>query len=386
MKKLSFIVATLIASQTSMLAEETKNDWSISGNIRAAYISDDGDAYAKEVHDLAVGGSISLTTPKVNGFTATGTVYTSQPLFNQNTNGFLVEGDGSSYSYIGEAYVTGVLFGKTATIIGKKVIDTPFADSDDVGMSPNSFEVYLVQNNDIENVTLLGGRVTKQAGVDAPGNKGEFTDITGGDGASVIAAIYANNEIGLNAQAWHYHLDNLVANVDVSIAYVDGTFAVNENLSISGQYARFAHINGPKDDGTVIGAQADLTFDGASLGLAYNQADGEIHGDNAPLNGFGGGPYYASSDLYTIANAGQDSTAMKIFGGFSATEQISLSAGYTEFSVKEESKGNKNFNEFDLGASYAYSDSLAFDLYVELGTDRAENDFTEYSLFMNYGF
>ncbi|HIC10019.1 MAG TPA: porin, partial [Campylobacterales bacterium] len=175
MKRLSLVTAILLVSQPAF-GGDSDNGWSVSGNIRTAFISDDGDSYDDEVHDLATGGSITVLTPKIeNNFQIGATLYTAQPLFGQKTDQWLTEHDGSSYSYLGEAYITGTLFGKTAVILGRKVIDTPFADSDDIGMAPNSFEVYLVQNSDIPNFTFTAGRVTKWAGHDAP-VRGEFSD------------------------------------------------------------------------------------------------------------------------------------------------------------------------------------------------------------------
>jgi len=393
MKKFSLVVATLLISQ-SVMADDTK-DWKLSGNLRAGFISDDGDSYEDEVHDLAVGGWITLTTPSVKGFTATGTVYTSQPLFGQNTDGWLTEniGDGAttgdSYLYLGEAYVTGTLFGKTAVVLGKKVIDTPFADSDDIGMTPNTFEVALVQNNDIENLTLLAGRVTKWSGMDAP-KRGGFSDLTGGDGASVVAGIYNNDEIGVSGQTWYYFLDNLVGKVDVGIAYLDGTYStkVNEQttLSLSGQFAQFKQINGPENDGSVVGGQVEVGYDALTFGVAFNQADGDV----APTNGFGGGPFYTSSDILTIADAKNDSTAAKVYGSYDITDQISVSAGYLTMTPD---KGD-DMTELDLGASYAYNDNLSFDLYFEqtdfddnlTDTEYKNKTDTEYSIYMNYKF
>ena len=381
MKRLSLATALLLVSQPAFGGDANSNGWSVSGNIRTAFISDDGDSYDDEVHDLATGGSITVLTPKIeNNFQIGATLYTAQPLFGQKTDKWLTEHDGSSYSYLGEAYITGVLFGKTAVILGRKVIDTPFADSDDIGMAPNSFEVYLVQNSDIPNFTFTAGRVTKWAGHDAP-VRGEFSDLTGGDGASVFAVNYANSDLGLEGQAWYYHLDNLEDKVDVGIFYVDGTYSLDiddkTSISLSGQFTRYQQINGPEDDGSVGGVQGEFSYNGLTVALAYNQADGDV----APNNGFGGGPFYTSSDLWSIEKAGNDSTAFKGSISYDINEKISVSGSYLTMTPDE----GDDLTEADFGLSYAYNDNLAIDFYAEQ-TDDGTNTDQEYSIFVNYGF
>jgi len=419
MRTLSLAVASLLASQIAVADEVKKNDWSLEGNIRTAFISDTNDKKgSEETHDLAVSGSITLLAPKVKGFTVGATLYTTQPLFGQQTNNFLTETDGGSYSYLGEAYITGAVFGKTSVILGRKIIDTPFADSDDIGMTPNSFEVYLVQNNDIENITFTAGRVTKWAGVDAP-TRGKFTNITDGDGVSVTAVNYADKDLGIEAQAWYYNLDNFTSQTDsyyfnettklyenkvtnsstsdIGIAYIDGAYSLEldkqSSVVLSAQFVQFLQLNGAKQDGSAIGVQAEYTFDALNVAVAYNQADGDI----APTNGFGGGPFYASADILTIADSGQDSTAWRVSGSYDIDKKTSISLGYAGLTPKNGS----DLSEIDVSASYAYNDNFSLDLYIESWTtqqdsktqaekkgfysNKTDSNF-EYSIFANYSF
>ena len=394
MKNLSLAVATLlsISSISTLSAEQTlPNGWTLEGNWRTAYISDDGDSYEKEVHDFATGGWITLMTPEVKTFKAGITLLTAQPLLGQNKNGWLTDNkegqEFTSFSYISEAYLTGTVFGNTSVILGRKVIDTPFANPDDIGMAPNSFEVYLVQSKDIENVTLTAGRVTKMAGHDAP-SKGEFQDLTKGDGVSVVALNYSNEKQGLDAQAWYYNLNNVADPVDLGIVY--GDFSYGKELSdkmkltVGGQFAQYKQKDGASDDGSVVGAKADLEIADGTLGVAYNGADGDI----APNNGFGGGPFYTSSDILTIVSTDKKSSALQFSAGYNLNEKTSLTSRFTTFTPD---KGD-DLTELDVLLSYAHNDNLSLDVYFEsykvyqddtkVGTDNN----TEYSLFVNYKF
>ncbi len=406
MKKLSLVLATLLASQT--LSAEDTNSWELNGNLRASYFSDtpdaDGDA-GDEMHDLAVGATISLTTPEVSGFKAKATLFTSQPLFGQSTykdnktNGgsaWLADSDGGSFSYIGEAYISGqvptpenCVLGQVFLSLGKQTINTPFANPDDIGMARNTFEAYLVQAKPIDGVTVTAGRVLSWAGHDSGGEKGEFKDLTGGDGVSVFAINYANSDLGVAAQVWNYHLDDLYSNTDVNIAYGDATYTYTQDdmtVAVSGQYAQFTELNKNENDGTVTGGKVAVTYGPANIYAAMNMADGDF----APINGFGGGPFFTSSDVMTIASVLNDSSAMKIGGGYQVLDNLSVSAGFLTLSPDE----GDDLNELDLGASLNVSDNLNVSLYFESwnqysnssNTNSETVDWMEYSIFANYSF
>ncbi len=396
MKNLSLAVATILSVTTMLSAEQTlPNGWTLSGNWRTAYISDDGDSYKKsgEIHDFATGGWVTLNTPEVNKFKAGITLHTVQPLLGQNNNGWLTDNkegqEFTSYSYISEAYLTGTVFGKTSVILGRKIIDTPFANPDDIGMTPNSFEVYLVQNQDIENVTLTAGRVTKMSGQDAS-PRGEFSDLTSGDGVSVVAANYANEASGLTGQLWHYNLNNFSDAIDVRIIYGDLGFSkeisAGNTLTVGGQFANYKMRDGSTDDGSVFGLKSQFAFGSAKIGIAYNGANGDF----TPDNGFGGGPFYTSSDVKTISAVAKDSSALQFSADYQINDKTALSTKFTTFTPDE----GDDLTELDVKVSYAHTDNLSLDLYFEnykafqsddnmsAGTD----DNTEFSLFVNYKF
>ncbi|EJF07709.1 outer membrane porin, OprD family [Thiovulum sp. ES] len=393
MKKISLVVATLLVSSSTLFAEDNKNNWTLSGNLRTALTSqavESDDATT----DIATGGWITLQTPVINNFRFTTTYYTSQIMFGQNTDGWLHNNEGKSYSFVGEAYISGELFsedsiiGKTEIILGKKVIETPFADPDDMGMTPDIYEVALIEINPIDNFKFVGGRVTAQAGYDAE-IKNKFSDLTEGDGVSVLAGIYSNEETGISAQAWHYYLNDVDSSgMDQSLSYADASysFGINENLSfdIAGQYAFFKNLNVDEKDGSVIGGLLEASVYDLSLGFAFNSATGDIEAQA----GFGGGPYYASANNMFIPCGGTESNAYLFSAGYQVLEEVSVSGVYLTMNGDNL---EEDINEIDLMVSYSMNDDFAIDLYWN-GWNQAneeseeDEDYTRYGVFANYSF
>ena len=59
----------------------------------------------------------------------------------------------NAYAILGELYLK-VKFGNTELKIGRQELNTPFADMDDGGMVPNTFEALSVLNTDVENLEI----------------------------------------------------------------------------------------------------------------------------------------------------------------------------------------------------------------------------------------
>jgi hypothetical protein len=390
MKNISLAVATLLAvSSSSLFAEEDKNDWKISGNSRTAVTSQTVES-DDPTTDFATGGWVTLQSPVINNFQVTASLFTSQTLLGANEDGWLNNGEGKSYTYFGEAYVAGQLFskdsiiGKTDIILGRKIIETPFANSDDMGMSPDSFEVALVQASPIENLTILGGRVTKIAGYDGD-SVSKFDDITYGDGISVVAGIYSDEDAGFSAQAWQYKLDDADGTgLNMSLYYADATYSMNMDedfsLTLGAEYAMFLESNQAERDGSLIGGKVEASIADLSLGFAMDTASGDI----APQGGLSCAPYYTTSNIYLAISSPEaiDITAISGKADYQVTEELSVSALYLTMSSDEM---DDDWNEIDLGASYSVSDDLAIDLYMATWNE-GDTDFTRYGAFANYSF
>lgn len=80
------------------------------------------------------------------GFISGNNVHTTTEIFDE---------EGKSYAYVGEAYIDYTTDNFTFRI-GRQQLDTPFADTDDIRMNPNTFEAAVVTYSGIDATTLIG--------------------------------------------------------------------------------------------------------------------------------------------------------------------------------------------------------------------------------------
>ena len=134
------------------------------GQIRAAYIANEYDAGGND-YGTSIGGVLKYETAEWNGVKLAAAAYVSQKL--HFATGSFDEGKASpdffaeetkSYAYVGEAYLDYTL-GDLNLRVGRQLIDTPFADTDDIRMHPNTFEAAIATYGGIQGTTLVGGYV-----------------------------------------------------------------------------------------------------------------------------------------------------------------------------------------------------------------------------------
>ena len=214
-----------------------------------------------------------------------------------NQNSQLFDAQGNSYAYIGEA---GIVYKNTRfqALAGRILIDTPYADSDDIRMSPNSFQGAwgaLDISNDLQAQAYF---LTGWAGVDSGGDQNVFKPlIDDGYGVAGGALIYKPNENGISF--WYYNMDKVS---DVFYIEASGEQFVAGNFNVEWG-VQGAHIRERSDsgvDGNVIGTVFIAEYKSAYFGIAYNRV---FTGNNTSVtDGFGGGPYYTSLDKQTVGN------------------------------------------------------------------------------------
>ena len=135
-----------------------------SGYLRATY----------EIHavkesdtfkDGAIGGKLHIETGTYEGILLGTSFYTSNALGSDDNQGLVpFRGEvANSYAIVGEAYIQGI-WGNTLVKIGRQEIDTPFVQVDDIGIVPNTFEAYILENKDLTDTTLFLGQIQKWQG------------------------------------------------------------------------------------------------------------------------------------------------------------------------------------------------------------------------------
>ncbi|MCK4440865.1 MAG: OprD family outer membrane porin, partial [Sulfurovaceae bacterium] len=235
---------------------------------------------------------------------------------------------------------------------GRQLVDTPYANIDDIGMVPNTYEGYTLANTDLEDTTIVLAWLDKWAGVDTP-VVDKFTDMQESKDAVLAGGVVYEGIENTNLQAWYYKLDN------ANFTYLEAGYE-KDGLSIAGQYT-------DQDNGnSAYGLSLSGSLDGLTLNSAYNKVDGMVS------NGFGGGPFFTSSEDHTIAEA-QDQEAL-LLGAEYAYDKFTMNVTNVNF--------DKGENETDYTLSYAFNDKMSFDLiYSDMYDDGKMTRF-----FANYNF
>lgn len=137
-----FVVSTF--SQTAFSADSDKTG--VSGQVRFGYTQAEDSAGAK-VDAAAIGGNIGYISPVWQGFNVGANIYSTNVLGKYDDDDRFLDREGgpngSGYTVLGEAWLQAA-FNKTAIKIGRQLINTPFADTDHIGMIPNTFEAAVV--------------------------------------------------------------------------------------------------------------------------------------------------------------------------------------------------------------------------------------------------
>lgn len=316
-----------------------------SGYLRGTYHTHDIEDDKKYVDD-AIGGKLHFETASYEGFTLGASLYTTHQVFYNDNNPFIaLRGEHrGSYASLGEFYVKSG-FANTLVTIGRQELNTPFADMDDVGMVPNTFEAVTLVNRDIEKLEVYLGQINKMAGVGAA-IVDKFTAINGSKGMQVLGLNYDDFE-GINLAFWYNRLQD--AELD---AIIYGEFSYENNFdsyvyALALQYAHQSYEN--TKDAKIWGVKLELRERGTGLLLstAYNTVK-----DNVANSGFGGGPFFASSEFLLIDNAKKNGSATSIILEYDASVIgfLDLTLGVGKMYI-ETAKHEKS-SEIDIALSY----------------------------------
>jgi len=308
------------------------------------------DSEDKKRTTLSFGGRASFSTKPIYGLSATATLFTTNALFGRDEEAMFLDSDSKSYSILGESYIK-FKSGNTTLKAGRQIVDTPYADSDDIGMVPNSFEGYTLTNGDIENTTIILAWLDKWAGVDAPIPE-KFSELLD-DNKGIFTTGFIYSKDAVEAQYWYYDLDDIVFH------YLEAILS-GDNMTFGVQYSD------QDNDNSVYGAMIEKSFDNLSLGVAYNKVDGIV------TNGFGGGPFFTSSEDHTIADVkNQEAVAFSV--GY-VMDRFNFGVTHTNF--------DKGEDETDYLASFEVNKNHTLDLIYSDMYD----DGSMFRFFANYKF
>jgi hypothetical protein len=336
----------------------------------------------KVYKDDAIGGKIHFETASTDGVSLGASLYSSASVLHNDNGGLiLLRGEThKSYSILGEAYLKSE-FGKSVLTIGRQEIETPFAQLDDVGMIPNTFEAVTLVNNDMKDTTLFLGYIKKMSGVDAEVID-EFTRINGSENMQVFGFTY-EGLINSVLSGWYYKLDG--AEVD-KVTYFEALYEKEFGSYSYGwglQYSKQGHNR--RESSTVLGGM--LNFGVKNMGLTFTTAYNETK-DGSAFSGFGGGPFFSNSEYLILDNAGENGKSKWMGLAFDASVLgvNGLNLGLGKITLETESK--KEATEVDFVASYEFNKDIELHMvYSDLkGVNVGEDDAKHLRVYANYNF
>ena len=385
---LSLISLNLLASQTiTSSIEDMFNNGSLSGEIRTLHSSYTNDN-SENSYATAIGGSLNYELANYNGFSGGVEFRTSQDI-----NLLTGEGDkfndelssvNGNYNQLTQAYIS-YEYENLKLSVGRQLLDTPLADSDDIRMIANSFEAYILTYK-LNDFSFVAGNVQKWQGVDAGLDDGWIK--TAKYGVNLAAVLYTNDTI--EATLWYYNITK-VSNAIYSDITTTLELSKDFSLDLALQYLDESELNDSGVEATIYGVSTSLDYNNFGFTLAYNHSS-KVDGKSS-FSGFGGGTLYTSMDSKILDEIVQDRDADSIMVSVSyELDNLSLSYAYGDFSGDKNSLGKEaHIVEQNFCLEYALSDDLTLSSTYAIDDnkdDSSSEDFNDKNLrfFASYSF
>jgi len=360
----------------------------VSGRLRVAYGSYDYKEKAVEdTYATAVGGILKYELAEYNGFNAAVAMYASHDIGALSGEDQKLNSDFSSlkgsYSEVGEAYIN-YKYSDLNLRVGRQILDTPLADSDDIRMIQNSFNA-AVATYKYQDFTLMAGNIQSWQGCDA-GLDDEWVDI--GDHGANFGGITYSDMWELNL--WYYNITN-----NTNALYVDGgiEYPINDAmlLHIMLQYLNESELDKSGYAADIYGASIEYVINGLGLNFGYNKSDRKK--DKHSFSGMGGGALFTNMDTMILDEITQDREADAYVAGISYEYgNLNFLYAYGDFNAKSNAQSDKaHIVEQDIGFKYNLNDEFLIAAIYVLSEDKVsarktEYDFNRAQLMMNYNF
>ncbi|MEA1917591.1 MAG: OprD family outer membrane porin [Campylobacterota bacterium] len=285
-----------------------------SGEIRGSYLGYfPQEKSTKYNYASAVGAQLKYATNQYYGISAAAAFYSSYAL--KFASGSVSDGTFNDeltskkekYNTLAELYAN---FSHNSLNIrlGRQILDTPLADSDDVRMFPNTFEAYIATYT-VNNLTLFGGKIDRWQGYDsnyALESRGNWVQTGENNKGTYVGALTYDNEYSQSG-IWGYNIAD-VAN----LLYIDTLHVIPINPEISfvmaAQFLHEIELSGSGIEADIYGLYGQLHVNNFDISLGYNSVhvddNKEIFGG---FVGFGGGAFYTNMDTMgadTLTNFG----------------------------------------------------------------------------------
>lgn len=325
--------------------------------------------------EFALGLKLHFETAPYHGLQAGATLFTSQGNGEEGFEGIpFFDKNNEDYAILGEAYLKGTL-SDTKLVVGRQSFDTPFADSDDIGMVPNTFEALTLLDTSLKDTTIFLSHVQKWSGVDSE-TPGTFSDVNANKGMQILGITYEGVS-KMILSGWFYHLKD-----EVKISYFEANYEEETDSFIYGaalQYAFQDYDNA--ESAAIYGAAASFGLKKAGLTttIAYNKVKG-----SAADNFFGGGPFFTNAEHNTLREEGPDGETLLYTISWDASAVGAEGLHFTA-NIDAHTGDQTRAREYDIGMGYAYSDSVNFSAIFS-DVQNGDLSFQNLRMFVNYFF
>ncbi len=344
----------------------------------------------------AGGGSLRLQTGYFRNLFALGlTGYTSQKISgNKDEDGTNVLAPGQdSYSVLGEAYADFMIRDNAHFYIGRKGFDTPYINTNDVRMTPKTFEAAVLQGD-----FGVGSAGTLNYGLGffdkiKEWTSEDFTSMSVDAGATVHRGVWSGGALykrgGFSAGAINYYSEDVI-----NIAYGDvtQTFTLKDGypVKLSAQYTDQRDVGskalqGDEFSAHQIGIKADFSVGPALLTAGYTVASG----DTNLRSPWGGHPGYTNVQVEDFNRDGEDASLLKAAYQFKSLRGLSAYGLWVRGS-EPNAAGELSRDEYDLNVQWAPPDGMIKGLSVRLRyalvkqDGGSSDDLEDFRLIFNY--
>lgn len=357
------------------------NEGKASGQLKAIY------AVAPEPNEpyvTAVGGIAKYELAEYRGFSIGTALYFSAdiPYLSgvDEKHSSELSSSRELYANIAEGYIN-YRFNSFAARIGRQVLNTPLADSDDIRMIQNSFEAYTL-GYVYEDIEILSGYIKSWSGYDA-GLEDNWVK-TGEDGVFFGGISYGQ---GLEYDLWYYNITGLcdAYYFDVGIEYHVNNWLF---LHFMGQYLFEKELQNSGVSANIYGFLAEIIIDGLGINFSVNKS--EKVSDKKSFSGFGGGSLFTSMDTMILDNISYDSDAFAyVVGADYEYGDLKLLYAYGDFLSKGSSvSSDAHILEQNIGMGYNVSEEFIVGALYATQKDFTDNknSWNRIQLILNYNF
>ena len=377
---LSIVISSVTSHATSF--DDSIKNAKTSGQVRLGYISVEPEsAGSKTSSATAIGGKLKFETASWNGLQFAIAPYFSEKLeslsgdpANNELNTDFLDSNGDSYAYLGEAYVNYTL-SKGSVRIGRQTLDTPFINTDEIRMHPNTFRALWLNMGLSNNLVLDAGFVTQMAGFDSGGSQEQFKNASN-DGVSALGLTY-KMKAHHTFQAWYYDFDGKYNQTYLDAAYANGNFQAGL------QYSQYSEMNNSNTNGSVWGLTAQYALSDFIFSYAINKSSNRA-GESISL-GLGGGNYFAAMDEMTIGGL-TNVAAQVVSVEYAASQSLTARVALGQFD--DDNKATTDTSETDFALAYNVNEKLDIEFVHAIVKNKADTSksFSRNFARVNYNF